>query len=366
MNWRRILSTQAVLLVVALLLLWLALRTVSLPEVINIFRQFHFRDLGAIVLLDFCVLLVISARWWFVLDGFGYALPFLRLIRYRTAVFGLGYITPGPQLGGEVLQVYFPASRHKVPVAVALAAASVDKTLEMLGNFTFMVGGAFIVLIGQHLITDVNTSLVIALSSLLLLPLGLIIAIWRGKHPISGFVLWLERLAPVELRRRIRANRVLMHLPSLHRLHTTIHHSEDLTAWLCRTRPTMILLAIFMTFVAWCLIYSEFWVVAHALNLPLTRAEAVATLVLVYFAFLLPMPGGLGAMEAALVLALTSFGYAPAQAISLGLMLRGRDLTQAAIGLILGGIEGWRQHESVVEQEPRALPQATVTRQHRD
>jgi hypothetical protein len=50
------------------------------------------------------------------------------------------------------------------------------------------------------------------------------------------------------------------------------------------------------------------------------------------------MPGGLGAVEAAILLAFTTFGFSPSQAVSLALFIRVRDLTEAAIGLLLGGV----------------------------
>lgn len=356
MKWRRLLSAQTLLLGVALFLLWLALRNVSWSEVIDLFGHIRWQDIALLIVLDLAVLMCISARWWFVLHGFGYSLSIFSLIRYRTAVFGLSYITPGPQIGGEWLQVYFPATRHQVPVSVGLAAASVDKTLEWLGNFTFMAGGTFIVLIGQHLIKEINTPALMGLSLLLLIPLAVIITIWRGRHPLSAIVLWLAEVIPARWRQRIRRTRLGQGLPSLHRLQHTVYHSEELISWLCRTQPVMVLLAVFMTFLAWSSLYAQFIIMARALGIPLTRAEGVAALVLVYFAFLLPMPGGLGAMEAALVLALTNLGYSPSQAISLGLLMRIRDVTQAAIGLATGGFEGWRHRDEKPAESEELVP----------
>lgn len=362
MNKRRLLITQAILLAVAAGLLWLALRNVSWQELKGLLAAFNWSDLWLLIVLDFGMLASLTARWWLVLDGFGHRIPFLHLMRYRTAVFGLSYITPGPQVGGEVLQVYFPTSRHRVPTAVALAAASVDKTLDFLGTFTFLAIGVFVVFVGQHLVTTVSTPALLALLPLLLIPGALIVRIWRGRHPISGMVLWVERLFPPGLRARLRTHRWLQGVPSLRRFHETIFRSEDLIAWLCRTRPYEVLAAVLMTALAWAFTFAEFRVMAHALNLPLERAQVVATMCLLYFGLLMPMPGGLGAVEAALVLALTSFGYSPAQALSLGLLIRSRDLIAAGIGLLLGGVNGWRPRANRPAQDEAsaAAPGMTV------
>ena len=363
MKSRRFLTTQAILLLIAGGLLWLAVRNVSWSELRGLLADFYWPDLWLLIVLDLCMLASLTARWWFVLDGFRYRIPYFRLVRYRTAVFGLSYITPGPQVGGEVLQVYFPAAHHGVPTAVSLAAASVDKTLDFLGTFTFLTMGVFMVFVGRHVISDVNTPLLLAVLPLLLIPGALVVQIWRGRHPISGMVLWVERLLPKRWRVRLRSHRWFQGLPSLHRFHETVFHSEDLIAWLCRTRPYEVLAAVFMTALAWVFTYAEFWVMVHALNLPLNRSQVLATMCLMYFALLMPMPGGLGAVEAALVLALTSFGYSPAQAISLGLLIRSRDLVAAGIGLLLGGTGGWRsrRRQPVPALEPgAAMPEAAV------
>jgi uncharacterized protein (TIRG00374 family) len=359
MKSRRFLVTQTILLLIAAGLLWLALRNVSWSEVRGLLADFEWSALWLLIVLDLGMLASLTARWWFVLDGFRHRIPFFRLMRYRTAVFGLSYITPGPQVGGEVLQVYFPAARHDVPTAVALAAASVDKTLDFLGTFSFLAVGMFVVFVGQHLAAEINAPALLALMSLLLIPGALIARIWRGRHPISGMVLWVERLIPRSWRARLRVKRWLRGVPSLHRFHTTIFHSEDLISWLCRTRPASVLAAVGMTAAAWVFTYAEFSVMVYAVNLPLSRAEVTATMCLMYFALLMPMPGGLGAVEAALVLALTSFGYSPAQAISLGLLIRCRDLIAAGIGLLLGGLGGWRRgkHRLAEAEDMAAVPE---------
>lgn len=338
MRQRNLLVTQAILLGVAALLLWLALRTVSWGEIVSILREVNPRGLLLIALLDLGILFCITARWWLLLDGFGHRIPYWRAVRYRTTIFGLGYITPGPQVGGEVLQVYYPIQFHKVPLPVSLAAASVDKTLELVGSFTFIAIGSFAVLIGRHVISRVDVLAMGSLSLLLLVPLALIVQIWRGRHPFSGFVRWVEGILSHRRRAQLRQSPGFRNLPSLKRLELTLHHSEEIIASLHRTHPWKLVGVIVMTFLHWCFILTEFWTMTRVLGLPLQPGEAVGALVLVYFAALVPTPGGLGAVEAALVLAFTAFGYTAGQAMSLALLMRARDVTQMLIGLLLGGI----------------------------
>jgi hypothetical protein len=53
-------------------------------------------------------------------------------------------------------------------------------------------------------------------------------------------------------------------------------------------------------------------------------------------AYLLPIPAGAGALEASQVFAAEALGVNPVFAISISLLIRGRDLSLAALGLYLG------------------------------
>jgi uncharacterized membrane protein YbhN (UPF0104 family) len=58
----------------------------------------------------------------------------------------------------------------------------------------------------------------------------------------------------------------------------------------------------------------------------------------VRIAFLLPMPAGLGMLEAGQVLAMGLIGVNPALGVSLSLLIRIRDVIFGGLGLWLGGV----------------------------
>ena len=76
---------------------------------------------------------------------------------------------------------------------------------------------------------------------------------------------------------------------------------------------------------------------ADFLGAHLSFSQTLAGLTASMLAFLLPLPGGLGALEASQVYTLTAMGYASAIGISLTLLMRGRDLLNGGIGLLLAG-----------------------------
>lgn len=339
MKNRSFITSQIIIGVVALFLLWLMVRGVSWSDVLATFRSISLGWVVAIILVTALVHVLTTARWWFLLWGFDHKLPFWPMIRYRLTIYSISYIVPGPQLGGEVLQVYYP-TRHGVPSATSIAAMSLDKALEFLGNFTFIVVGVIVMLVGQRILTGADLWVMVTASSLMLIPMILLVFVARGRHPISAIPLGLRKVIPAKWRSWLR--RTFPSLPNLERLHDTFFHSEDLMAWLWRHRLSSILMATFLTVILVVLVAVDFWMIAASIGLDLTKTQTIGTMVMVYFAYLLPVPAGLGAMEAAIILAFNTFGYTREQAVSVGLIMRIRDLAMTALGIFVGGFDSVR------------------------
>jgi len=62
-----------------------------------------------------------------------------------------------------------------------------------------------------------------------------------------------------------------------------------------------------------------------------------------WISLVMPLPGGLGALEASQVYTMGRFGYSAASALSLTLLMRGRDMLIGGLGLLLAGT-GWRRN----------------------
>jgi uncharacterized membrane protein YbhN (UPF0104 family) len=74
------------------------------------------------------------------------------------------------------------------------------------------------------------------------------------------------------------------------------------------------------------------------LGLHLSLPQVMLALTAARLAFLLPVPAGLGSLEAGQVLAMGLLGVNPAVAISLSLVIRARDLFFGGAGLWIGAV----------------------------
>lgn len=312
--------------IVAGTVLWLVARSVPLGEVVRTLAELRGWQLGVLALLNGLVLLALNGRWWLLLHGLGYDLPFGTLLGHRLAAFGVSYFTPGPQFGGEPVQVLLVEQQHGVPRSVAIAAVSLDKTVELLLNFGFLAFGVLLVvqtgLLGEAL--GARTAVWILL--LLLPPTLYLWLIWRGGQPVSRLLRWLK----------------------FDRMATAVSDSESQMNSLCQQNPAVLLAAIAVSGLSWVLMVAEFYLMVSFLGVPLTLVQLIALLTAARVAFLLPLPGGLGSLEASQVWALGLMSLNPAVGLSLSLLIRLRDVALGLLGLWWGS-----QRLCLVWQRPK-------------
>jgi glycosyltransferase 2 family protein len=321
----------AALWAAALALLAGVLRAVPLDDAWAALQQLRFWQIGVLAAANGLVLLALNGRWWFILRGQGLRIPFRALLGYRLAAFGLSYFTPGPHFGGEPLQVYLVEKLHGAPRPAAIAAMTLDKLLELLVNFTFLLGGVVVILrsrtLGRTLGVEEETAVFAAL--LAALPLLFLAATWADWRPVSRLLGWVWR-RPL-WRTRPLADELL------ERAYRTLHASEAAAAHFCRRAPLSLFLALLASLLSWAAMIGEFWLMVAFLGIPLTLTQLVVALTAARIAYLLLLPGGLGALEASQAFAFGALGLNPAVGISASLLIRARDVGLGLLGLWWGG-----------------------------
>lgn len=316
----RILRAIAVYTILAFLLWW-ALRNVPFIEIWNALRGLKLWQIGILLMINAIVLLSMTARWWAILRVENPNIPFFQLVRYRLAVFGLSYFTPGPQVGGEPLQVIYLQQNHDVTFARATAAVIMDKLLEFLANF-ILLGVGLTAAFRVGLVTREGTQAIgslVPLAAILMWPLIHIILLYQGRYPVSTVV------------------RAAMALTKEQKWMRLIIVSERMAGVFTRRHPMALLIALGFSLFAWAGMATEYFMIAGYLQAHLTPEQTLAALTAALFAFLMPLPGGLGALEASQVYVMTVFGHPEAIGIGISLIMRARDILNGGLGLLLAG-----------------------------
>ena len=300
-------------------LLYFALRNAPLPEIWNVLKQLRLWQIGVLFVLNTAVITLMTARWWVIVHAENPSVPFLPLIGYRLAVFGLSYFTPGPQVGGEPLQVLYLQRRYGLTLARATSAVIMDKLLEFLVNFLLLGIGAWAV-IRVGLISNSGASLnlsLIGLATVMAWPLVHIILLYHGQLPVSAIL----RSQPF--------------IPQKNKGIRLVKVAERLASAFCRRQLRAMSVSILFSALALAGIAMEYYLMVSFLGMRLNAVEVFAALTAMQVSFLFPLPAGLGALEASQVLALGAFGQPVSAAISLTLLIRGRDILTGGLGLLL-------------------------------
>jgi uncharacterized protein (TIRG00374 family) len=294
---------------------------VPLIDIWNTLKKLQPLQIGIILIINGLVIGLMTARWWIIVRAENPSVPFLPLVGYRLSVFGLSYFTPGPQVGGEPLQVIYLQRNHGVSFARATSAVIMDKLLEFLVNFILIGVGAWaIVRVGLVSENGIRLNLsLIGLAILLMWPIVHITLLYRGIMPVS---------------------RILLRQPFIQKDHQGIRLTivaERMASAFCRKHFRAMFLAIVVSLFSIVGIAIEYYLMVRFLGVQLNALQVFAALTTMQVAFLMPLPGGLGALEASQVFAFGAFGQPASAAISLTLLMRARDILNGSIGLILAG-----------------------------
>ncbi len=304
--------------------LWWTLKDISMAEIVDNFRGIGLSAIIALIVLNIIIFALLSLRWWLILRAQGYRRSFLALISYRLAGFGVTYFTPGPQFGGEPLQVYLLNQREGMKTSTAAASVTVDKLLELLANFTFLLVGITVILFGGTLNGATRKELILLPALLLLVPAAYLVALTLGRLPVSSIL-------------RILRDRFLISL-RIDRFIRTLKETEYQVSEFCQENTLLFLVAATLSAGIWVLMVFEFSLMMRFLGVGLNLTQVLIALTAARIAFLLPLPAGLGTLEAGQVMAMGLLGVNPVLGVSLSLLIRARDVILGSIGLWLGGV----------------------------
>ncbi len=303
-----------------ILMVW-ALRMVDLRAVLAVLHRIQFWQILLLLGVNGAIVALFSGRWWQLLRLQGERLPYWALSLYRLSGFGVSYFTPGPQFGGEPWQVVLLNRHHGVPVSTAVSAVALDKLLELLANFSFL---AFGIMLGLQWRMTPQTSqwgYVLPLGGLLFLPLFILLALGLGKLP-AGYLLTRYPAAPPLLRRALLG----------------FAKAEISSAELIRAFPAQIVMLIVYSLLVWVALVGEYWLTLRFFGVELSLIETILALTAARLAFLTPIPGGLGALEASQIYAMQALGLDGNLGLSISLFIRGRDILFAVCGLMIGAL----------------------------
>jgi uncharacterized protein (TIRG00374 family) len=317
---RRWLSRAVVFLALAFLL-YFAFRNAPLAEIWETLRSLQLWQIALLIGLNILIYILVTARWWFIVHAENRNIRYYPLVGVRLSVFGISYFTLGPQIGGEPLQVLYLQRNYGLTYTRAAATVVMDKLLEFLANFFLLEFGLTALFQAGIFSTSVGPPrlLLVGLAVIVMWPLVHLIFLFNRLYPLSALM------------------RILSFLRQDGKFVRFLRACEHLAGQFCQRHPRTFFAAIMVSIFASAGTVSEYALITSFLKIGLPFWQTAAAWTAGWLSFLVPLPGGLGALEASQVFALGFFGVPAASAISVTLMMRCRDLFFGGLGLLLAG-----------------------------
>lgn len=300
-------------------LLYLALRNAPLADIWNAVRYLKLWQIALLLAINISIYLLITLRWWIIVRAGNQNISYFPLVLIRVAVFGISYFTLGPQIGGEPLQVLYLQRKYGMTYTRATSTVIMDKLLEFLANFFLLVIGLTAIVEAGILSTSASRPLVslIPMAAILSWPFLHIALMVRGIYPVGAV---------------LRAAFSRFGNPKWMRF---IIASEKMAGRFCKRSPRALWMAAGASLAAGVGMICEYVLITSFLGIDLHTWQTIAAWTTSWLAFLVPLPGGLGSLEASQVFTLGAFGISAALAIGVTLLIRARDLLIGGLGLLL-------------------------------
>jgi uncharacterized membrane protein YbhN (UPF0104 family) len=263
-------------------------------------------------------------------------LSFWSVLKLTISGYAINYITPFVALGGEPYRIL--ELKPTLGIQKATSSVLLYSLMHMFSHVLFWL--ASIVLI----VAVVPLNNVMLAGCGLLLITGLVLGYWfinvyKKGFTVSTFRL-LEKIPFIKTKARDFA---LKNAENLYEV-------DDQIRILYAERRNIFYSSLFYEFVARVIGCAEIYFTAHALGLGMSWSESLiissGSSLFANLIFFFPMQ--LGTREGGLALALSSVGFAAAQGIFIGIVMRIREIVWIIIGLLLMSKKTKVKHEAAL------------------
>ncbi len=276
--------------------------------------------------LNALIILVLGMRWQLLTQALAVPVNLLKLLLIRQAGQTVSFITPGPQFGGEPLQIYW-LYKDGLPLRKALLSLGLDRFFELWVNFSVLLLAVLLLLAGMGQNDGKNTNTTIGDWQTALVPLLIFLGLMFS-------LAWILVKQPQWINNRLE--RIAARWKHNHRLSSINQHwqslGDDLRTALS-TQKIRFLLAILLSLLGWVGLLGELYLILHFVGIEADLHSFLIILVAMRMALLLPMPGGVGTLEASVLWSFHTLNLPASAALGLIALMRVRDAIVLVIGL---------------------------------
>lgn len=313
-------------------LLWLiamglvswTLTQLPLNELLNSIAGIARSKLAIWAAANIVIILIFNFRWWIFCRCLDIPIYFLQLLFIRQAGQTISFITPGPQFGGEPLQIYWLWHHGQVALHKALLALGMDRFFELWINFSILISGVALLMTSSANATADWGKILITLA---------------GLAVLMSLIGWALLKQPQWISRRV--NNATQRWQS----HRYLHHiqtqwnflSEDLSRSL-KHKKKYFVFTLLLSLIGWGGLLIELQLILWMAKANTDLIGFLLLFVAMRLALLLPLPGGIGTLEAAVFWVFHYLNLPMETTLSVIALMRLRDVAVVVFGLACVGV----------------------------
>jgi len=278
----------------------------------------HPKLLICYVIVSFTIMLLFAIRWNYVMRSLGIKMKLWESLSFRIIDYGLTYITPSGKAGGEPIRAAL-LTRKGISFKEGLANVTTDKTIEMTVSIGFFVLGLLILALGHPLPIFLRIFLIALCTLLIFLVWKFYSRILRGQSVFSALFRFLH----------------LHKIKSIAKYEQAVVDFERPIIKFYNEKKKAFFVALGLSLLSIMLSLVEFKLVLLMLGINAPLGVVFMVLSVVGMAFIVPVPMGLGSLEAFQAALFSVLKIGSAAGIGLAMITRARDMIWVMIAIVL-------------------------------
>ena len=300
----------------AVVLLILNVRELPIGDMLQRIYTISFSVWTTLFFVNIVILFLAVKRWQILSKAFDIEVSFVHLFIIRQAGSTFSFVTPGPQFGGEPIQSYWLYRDQRIPLDNTITLIGADRFIEIFVNFSFLFLGLLLVIQGNINADLYNAVLFVSFSLICLIAL---LSLLFYKHRFIISVLF--SLYGQIFQKASNKDQTEQIITSISAIFSKIEKEKLRVSF-----------AIFIGAFGWLALIFELYLMMKALNLTPDLYEIVFIMLGIRIALLMPIPGGVGTIEASLIWSFGILGISLVGAGGVIALNRIRDLIILTLG----------------------------------
>ena len=298
-------------------LVFFTVRELPLAGILERLGEISPLRLVGLLAINSLILFLSVKRWQILAQAFDIQLSLAHLFKVRQAGNTISFVTPGPQFGGEPLQLYWLRQSHEIPMDISLAILGADRFMEIFINLSILLLSVIFIFYTD---IEVNLSKTFLFIFLTVSILTMLLVLFLRQPE------WLENIFKSLFSRFT---------------HTVSNSNESQNAssgWRriltkIEKNKSKVILAAAIALLGWIALLFELLMMMEALGVSSNFYEVIFVMLGIRIALLMPIPGGVGTIEASLFWSFEILGLTLAGAGGLIALSRLRDVIVLFIGI---------------------------------